>query len=661
MTNMEDYVQSFTCDGYCVLNTQFPSLARGFLRTVVRMICAQEAALPMSCNIGLEVNTELPGNCPEDDNLLEEINGLNLNKFIEDALICRIEQLMRQKITPEFWSRFSGRKTEIDGFERFKDAVDYLYSTLTHFLPILEKLEKLRHISRIHHVIYGEDTLLGTFKVIMTSTLLSQLPLTHQIITEDFYKVSFKVFCNTDKSDTDQDDSSEDVVQCGGCSHEIEQCQCQSILSVFHETNRKLIELDLLERLAGEVITALIHIRIENHVQESCKGSFDTSYISSLESWLSTVVMGWLTHVYNENAASTQSSIKKFHQKISHFLYETYTRTRIEQLFNIIIEYPDSQPAVEDLRICLQKTDLRSYLTQKLQRALETRLLHPGVNTPDVLTAYVAAIRALRQLDPTGVLLETVTQPVRCYLRWRDDTVRCVVTSLTEEGPSELADELVRGEALQLDEGTPSDEDMTNWETWNPDPVDADPSKTSKSRRTSDIISMLVNVYGSKELFVNEYRTLLADRLLSQFSYNTEKEIRYLELLKLRFGESQLHYCEVMLKDVYDSKRINAHLHSDPNFSLDKQQFPSTAMILSAQFWPPFKEETLELPSVVKEHLQIYTKAFETLKGNRTLNWKPHLGSVNIDIELKDRKINLTVSPIHATIIWHFQTRSKSD
>jgi anaphase-promoting complex subunit 2 len=566
---------------------------------------------------------------------------------------------MRQKITPEFWSRFSDRKTEIGGFEQFKDAVDYLYTTFTYFLPVLEKLEKLRHISRSHRVVYGEDTLLGTFKVIMTSTLLSQLPLTHQIITEDFYKVSFKVFCNTDKSDTDQDDSSEDVVQCGGCSHEIEQCQCQSILSVFHETNRKLIELDLLERLAGEVITSLIHIRIENHVQESCKGSFDTSYMSSLESWLSTVVMGWLTHVYNENAASTRSSIKKFHQKISHFLYETYTRTRIEQLFNIIIEYPDSQPAVEDLRICLQKTDLRSYLTQKLQRALETRLLHPGVNTPDVLTAYVAAIRALRQLDPTGVLLETVTQPVRQYLRWRDDTVRCVVTSLTEEGPSELADELVRGEALQLDEGTPSDEDMTNWETWNPDPVDADPSKTSKSRRTSDIISMLVNVYGSKELFVNEYRTLLADRLLSQFSYNTEKEIRYLELLKLRFGESQLHYCEVMLKDVYDSKRINAHLHSDSNFKLDQQQFPSTAMILSAQFWPPFKEETLELPSVVKEHLQIYTKAFETLKGNRTLNWKPHLGSVNIDIELKDRKINLTVSPIHATIIWHFQTKNQ--
>ena len=71
---------------------------------------------------------------------------------------------------------------------------------------------------------------------------------------------------------------------------------------------------------------------------------------------------------------------------------------------------------------------------------------------------------------------------------------------------------------------------------------------------------MLVNIYGSKELFVKEYQTLLADRILTQFNYDTEREIRYLELLKLRFGEAQLHYCEVMLKDVADSRRINTHI-----------------------------------------------------------------------------------------------------
>ena len=111
-------------------------------------------------------------------------------------------------------------------------------------------------------------------------------------------------------------------------------------------------------------------------------------------------------------------------------------------------------------------------------------------------------------------------------------------------------------------------------------------------RRTSDIISMLVNIYGSKELFVNEYRSLLSNRLLSTFTYETEKEIRNLELLKLRFGETPLHQCEVMLKDIADSKRLNALLHSADSGSLElsQQPFPVNSVILSAQFWPQFKQ-----------------------------------------------------------------------
>lgn len=51
-------------------------------------------------------------------------------------------------------------------------------------------------------------------------------------------------------------------------------------------------------------------------------------------------------------------------------------------------------------------------------------------------------------------------------------------------------------------------------------------------------------------------------------------------------------------------------------------------MILSAQFWPSFKEERLKLPEEVTRELDTYTEAFQELKGNRTLNWKPHLGQV---------------------------------
>lgn len=42
--------------------------------------------------------------------------------------------------------------------------------------------------------------------------------------------------------------------------------------------------------------------------------------------------------------------------------------------------------------------------------------------------------------------------------------------------------------------------------------------------------SMLVNIYGSRDLFVSEYRTLLADRILSSFNYDIAKEVSFLKM-----------------------------------------------------------------------------------------------------------------------------------
>lgn len=52
-----------------------------------------------------------------------------------------------------------------------------------------------------------------------------------------------------------------------------------------------------------------------------------------------------------------------------------------------------------------------------------------------------------------------------------------------------------------------------------------------------------------------------------------------------------------------------------------------------------------------------YTKGFEALKGMRTLRWKPHLGLVNIDVELADRTLSLSVTPAQATALMHFQDK----
>lgn len=66
----------------------------------------------------------------------------------------------------------------------------------------------------------------------------------------------------------------------------------------------------------------------------------------------------------------------------------------------------------------------------------------------------------------------------RTYLKSREDTVRSVVNSLLDDSPSELADELAKGECLQLDDGS-ADDETEGWDKWMPDPVDADPGESS--------------------------------------------------------------------------------------------------------------------------------------------------------------------------------------
>jgi len=168
---------------------------------------------------------------------------------------------------------------------------------------------------------------------------------------------------------------------------------------------------------------------------------------------------------------------------------------------------------------------------------------------------------------------------------------------------------------------------------------------------------MLVNIYGTRDLFVNEYRQLLAERLLTKFSFDTHRDVRHVELLKLRFGDSSLHNCEVMLKDISDSRRINARIMEAKPSS---DHVPVNALIISEQFWPPQRrretDSPLILPAPLREALDYFTSSFETLKGNRTLNWKTHLGFVDIELELSDgRTLKYKASPAHATIIWHFE------
>ena len=126
----------------------------------------------------------------------------------------------------------------------------------------------------------------------------------------------------------------------------------------------------------------------------------------------------------------------KFH------LYERFCELRTSELFDIIKLFPDSRPALLDFRTALERTHQQKKIIRSLQGVLQRRLLHPGANTSQIIDIYVATIKTLKILDPTGILLESISEPIKDYLRGRHDTVRCIVGSLTDDTSSDLFEEL---------------------------------------------------------------------------------------------------------------------------------------------------------------------------------------------------------------------------
>ncbi|KAL9988810.1 hypothetical protein ACROYT_G003298 [Oculina patagonica] len=595
---------------------------------------------------------------------------------LREWFLEKCQKDLKDEFRPQFWSNVQQTEVEVRGFNTLLNAVSNLHSGVSAYKPFVELLQSLSGSLPLRN-------LNSQFEGLVKAVIFCDVPEQFKSMVVAFYSQAFQAYQSINKKESgkmdtsgtsstgvkDADEGEDDDVEsltCVGCAEEKDSCHCAKIIEGFSQLNSQLHSLGLMKKVAEPAFLSVIHKEIQRRIEEKCKGEFESSFLASLLQWIDTELCGWLLLIFQtqgndaNSRTSTEISLEEWKPKLHYFMYKSFADLRISELFTIIVEYPDSLPAIQDLKECLEVTDQRKELIVSLRTAFERRLLHPGANTSDILTQYVSAIRALHVLDPAGVILEHVCTPVRQYLRTREDTVRCIVTSLTDENSTELAEELMRGDPRTIDDVGACDSEDDD-ENWMPAPSDADPDKISSSRKAPDIISMLVNIYGSKDLFVSEYRTLLADRILSSFNYDTEKELRYLELLKLRFGESHLHFCEIMLKDVADSRRINSHIQASAAKSntTKNDTIPLTAMVLSAVFWPAFREEKLKVADEVQRAMDEYTHGFEALKGMRTLRWKPHLGLVEVEVELADRTLTMSVTPAQATAIIHFQEKER--
>lgn len=71
-----------------------------------------------------------------------------------------------------------------------------------------------------------------------------------------------------------------DEGDCQGC--DLAECQCETLLWNFRQTNIYLQEMELLDCFIGNSITSMIHQQINSYIKSTCTG-YDESHIYRLE------------------------------------------------------------------------------------------------------------------------------------------------------------------------------------------------------------------------------------------------------------------------------------------------------------------------------------------------------------------------------------------
>lgn len=337
---------------------------------------------------------------------------------------------------------------------------------------------------------------------------------------------------------------------------------------------------------------------------------------------------------------------------------------RIKELFDIVLHWPESTGGLEDLRSAVATPQRRLQLTDTFSATLHRRLLHPGRSTLDILQTYISMIRTFHALDHSKVLLDRVVHALQLYLCQRDDAIRIVVTGLLSN-PSDLDASEGRRKLVELavilnepsqQQRRQADDDDLDWDdmTWVPDPVDA--GVNYKRPKNEDVIGTLINALGSQDIFIKEFQLIIAERLLST-QPGFQQETKVLGLLKKRFGENALQNCDVMIKDIQDSKRVDAILRKNIKAVTTSQAdgISYHSKILSRLFWPSLPKDSFAVPAPVAELQNQYETGFEQLKSSRKLTWLDHLGSASVKLDLEDRSVEFECKTYEAAVIYDFQ------
>eukprot|EP00118_Oscarella_pearsei_P017981 m.181455 g.181455 ORF g.181455 m.181455 type:complete len:97 (+) comp39272_c0_seq18:214-504(+) len=86
-------------------------------------------------------------------------------------------------------------------------------------------------------------------------------------------------------------------------------------------------------------------------LESSYSGQYEEPLLAKAISWIDDVVVSWLHFAFKSNDLLSQMDLWK--RQLHHLVYKGFSSMRMSEMFDIIIEYPESEPALHDLKVLL--------------------------------------------------------------------------------------------------------------------------------------------------------------------------------------------------------------------------------------------------------------------------------------------------------------------
>ena len=282
-------------------------------------------------------------------------------------------------------------------------------------------------------------------------------------------------------------------------------------------------------------------------------------------------------------------------------MYNIIYNARRLDIFDMILNFSSCSEKFIDLKTCLsmvvdQDMDGNSRLSTTLKHLIQSRLLHQGNSTQDILLILINIIDALEFLELDLIIIE----PIKIYLNNRSNSVRTIVLYILNSN-------------------------------------------------RQNIVKELISIHEIDAFFI-DFQDYLATSFIQNDGYNVELEAKQIEIFLNHIGTSNQNSCKVMIKDVKESFSLYSNFGS-----LD---FKPT--IISHLFWPSQAQINFKCPLKIQDSMSKFKNHYQSQQEycSRLIKWIPNLGNVNLELIIDNKTHEFTCSTLSATIITLFESKN---